>query len=110
MKSLIETFVSCFFLVLIVFTISSFSVAGMQIMTARHYHTSIINQIQASYYGVDIQAINNKLHETCPNWNVTSTVVKSVNNRQDRMVTLTYEVVLPLFNIKKEGRIDGYAR
>ena len=60
MKGIIETFVGCIYLVLVVFTISSFSVAGMQIMMARHYHTSIINQIQASYYEVDINEINKK--------------------------------------------------
>ena len=110
MKGLIETFVGCVYLMLVVFTIASFSVVGMQIMTARHYHTSVINQIQASYYSVDIQAINEKLHKTCPSWDITTSIVNSVNNRQDRMVTLTYEVSMPLFNIKKEGRIDGYAR
>ena len=110
MKGLIETFVGCVYLVLVVFTIGSFSVVGMQMMMARHYHTSVINQIQASYYAVDIGAINDKLHETYPNWNVTSTVIHSVNNREDRLVTLTYEVDMPLFNIKKQGRIDGYAR
>ena len=110
MKGIIETFVGCIHLVLVVFTISSFSVAGMQIMMARHYHTSIINQIQASYYEVDINEINKKLKEVCPTWNVTSTVINSVNNRQDRLVTLTYNVSLPLFNITKKGQIDGYAR
>ena len=110
MKGIIETFVGCVYLVLVVFTIACFSITGMQIMIARHYHTSVINQIQASYYEVDVNAINERLHEVCPNWNISSTVVNSVNNRQDRLITLSYEISMPLFNITKKGKIDGYAR
>lgn len=110
MKSLFDNFVSCIIFVVIIFAIASFSVTEMQIMTARHVHTSVVNQIQSSYYAVDIDAINDKLHATYPDWEVTSTVVNTVNDRQDRLVTLRYKVVLPLFGLEKWGQIDGYAR
>lgn len=110
MKSLFDNFVSCIVFVVIIFAIASFSVTEMQIMSARHIHTSAINQIQSSYYMVDIEKLNDKIQETYPSWYVESTVVNSVNNRQDRLVTLHYDVTMPLFGIVQEGIIEGYAR
>ena len=110
MKSLVDNFVSCIVFVVILFGITSFSVVEMQIMTARHIHTSVVNQVQSSYYKVDIGAINDKLYEQFPTWEITSTEVNSVNDRQDRLIKLRYQVVLPMFGLTKEGVIDGYAR
>ena len=127
MKSMIDNFVSVIVFVVIIFGIASFSVVEMQIMTARHIHTAVVNQIQASYYKVDLgcentheacmasggessDTINRKLHEQFPDWYVTSEVLNSVNDRQDRLVTLHYKVILPMFGIVKTGEIDGYAR
>lgn len=110
MKSLIDNWISFIIYVVMIFMIASAGVTEMQIMTARHIHTSVINQIQSSYYMVDIDAMNDKLHETYPSWQIESTVINTVNNRQDRLVTLHYKVIQPLFGIEKEGQIDGYAR
>lgn len=60
---------------------------------------------------VDIDAINDKIHETYPSsWYIESTIVNSVNNRQDRLVTMHYEVKIPVFGITQGGVIEGYAR
>ncbi len=112
MKSLFDNFVSTIFFVVMVFAISSFSVVEMQLMSARHIHTSVINQIQSSYYMVDIDKINQRIEELYPggDWYVESTVINAINTRQDRLVTLHYKVYLPLFNIEQSGIIEGYAR
>lgn len=111
MKSLFDNFVSTIVFVVIIFTIVAFSTIEMQIMSARHIHSSAINQIQSSYYMVDIDAINDKIHETYPNsWYIESTIVNSVNNRQDRLVTMHYEVKIPVFGVTQSGVIEGYAR
>lgn len=112
MKSLIENFVSTIIFVVIVFTVTSFTVVEMQLMSARHIHSSAVNQIQSSYYMVDIDKINEKIAEIHPggDWYIESEVINAVNSRQDRLVTLHYKVLLPLFNIEKDGLIEGYAR
>lgn len=112
MKSLIDNFISTIIFVVIVFTVSSFTVVEMQLMSARHIHSSAINQIQSSYYMVDIDEINKKIKEYYPSgdWYIESQVINSVYNRQDRLVTLHYKVLLPLFNIEQDGIIEGYAR
>lgn len=128
MKTLIDNFVSCVVFVIIIFGIASFSLVGMQIMTARRIHTSVINQIQSSYYKVDVgcentksactadgatereSSLNGQLHKKYPDWYITKQTVKAVNDRKDEVVTLHYKVVLPLFGVTKEGEIDGYAR
>ena len=112
MKSLFDNFVSTIFFVIIVFAITSFTTLEMQLMSARHIHSSAINQIQSSYYTVDIDKINEKIKEMYPSgdWYIESTVINAVNTRQDRLVTLHYKVTLPLFDISKSGKIEGYAR
>lgn len=111
MKSMFDNFVSTIIFIIIVFGIVSFSTVEMQIMAARQIHSSAINQIQSSYYMVDVDAINDKIHESYPStWYIESQVINSVNNRQDRLVTMHYEVSLPLFGISQPGVIEGYAR
>lgn len=110
MDSIIKNYIGMLLTVIGIYILASFGFVQMQIMTARHVHTAVINQIQSSYYAVDVDAINDKIHETYPDWQITSTVVNSVNNRQDRLVSLDYKIVMPLFGIEKTGKIDGYAR
>ena len=112
MKSLIDNYVSTIVFVIILFAIASFSTVEMQVMAARHVHSSAVNQIQSSYYTVDIDSINDRIAELYPGcgWYVESTVVNSVNNRQDRLVTLHYSVKLPMFGLTRDGIIEGYAR
>ena len=111
MKSMFDNFVSTIIFTVIVFAIACFSTVEMQIMSARQIHSSAINQIQSSYYMVDINAINDKIHENYPDtWYIESTVINSVNSRQDRLVTMHYTVDLPLFGVSQSGIIEGYAR
>ena len=111
MKSIFDNFISTIIFVVIVFAITSFTLLEMQLVSARHIHSSAINQIQSSYYSVDINAINDKISDLYnDDWFIECQTVNAVNNREDRLVTLHYKVTLPLFGIEKDGVIQGYAR
>lgn len=112
MKTLIDNYVSTIVFVIIIFAIASFSTVEMQVLAARSVHSSAVSQIQSSYYTVDIDSINAKIEEILPGsgWYIESTVLNTVNNRQDRLVTLHYKVSLPLFGVSRDGIIQGYAR
>lgn len=92
-----------------IFSITAFTMTEMEIMTARHIHTSVVNQYQSSYHTLNIDAINGRLQETFPSWEITVTPVDSTMDRETALVTLKYTVVLPVFGIERTGQIDGYA-
>lgn len=110
MKHMFENMVSMIILVILMFVLSSLLIVNMQIQTARRVHASVIEQYQTSYYTVDLDAINDKLQKQYPDWQITATVLDNVKTRKDTEVTLTYYVVVPVFNITKQGTISGYAR
>lgn len=89
---------------------SVLTLGEIQIMSARHLHTSVINQIQSSYYAVNDTELNQAIQAKMPGWYVETKTVNSVADRQDRLVTLHYKVYIPLLGIEKDGQIDGYAR
>lgn len=89
---------------------SVLAIGEIQIMSARHLHTSVINQVQSSYYSITDDQINAAIQEKMPGWYVETSAVNSVADRQDRLVKLHYTVYIPLLNIEKTGEIDGYAR
>lgn len=109
MKSLFENYVNCIVFMVMIFVIAAFSVTEMEVMTARHIHTSIVNQYQSSYHSLNIDAVNTKLQETFPEWEVTVSPVDSTTDRETMLVTLHYKVILPVFGVEKTGEIDGYA-
>lgn len=110
MKTMFEHMITVIVMVIMLFIFTSIVMTEVQIVGARRVHASAINQIQSSYYAVDINALNDKLHETYPNWNLSSSLIESVNTRKDYKVKLDYEIMIPVFNIKKKGMIEGYAR
>lgn len=110
MKNLLGGLVNIIEMMILIFICSVFTLSEIQLMSARHLHTSVVNQIQSSYYQLSDSEINSKIQEKFPNWYVETETVKAVADRQDRLVTLHYKVAIPLFNIEKDGRIDGYAR
>ena len=116
MRQMFDSFVSLIIFIMIVFGIVSFSVAEMQVMTARRIHTAVVNQVQSSYYNVDVNKLKQSFgsHREAgadkANWVVSVTPVKTVADRKDSLVTLKYRIILPVFNVAEEGQIDGYAR
>lgn len=110
MKNLFEGYISTTILAFMVFVIISLFGMETQVITARRVHASAIEQVQNSYYTVDMADLNNRIHEQYPSWEISAEPVDLTNGRQDWIVTLDYTVTVPLFNVTKEGRIQGYAR
>lgn len=110
MKTMFENMITTMIMIVMLFVMVSIGTIELQIINARKIHSSIINQIQASYYMVDVNDINARLKSEYQNWNLDVKEISSVNSRKDLLVTLDYEVVVPVFNIVKSGRLEGYAR
>ena len=96
--------------VLILFVFSVFATVDMQVMSARRIHASAVDQLQASYYTVNISDFNEKLKETHPSWRITIDEINTYNTRKEYRVVLIYDVVVPLFNISRGGIIEGFVR
>ena len=110
MRNLFDNLISITGLLIMIFVCSVFALSEIQLMTARHLHTSIINQVQRSYYAVSTAEINRAVQEKFPEWSVETQTLNSVADRQDKLVKLHYTVKIPLFNITKNGEISGFAR
>lgn len=113
MRSLVDNFVTIIVFVIIIFTIISFATVEMQLVSARHLHSSAVNQVQSSFYEVDADDLNAQMasSEAFPaSWHFDVEPVPTMGTRTDRLVRLTYTVVVPIFGIEKEGVIEGYAR
>lgn len=110
MKSMFENMITTIMMFLMLFVMVSIGTIELQIINARKIHSSVINQVQASYYAIDVNEINQKLKSEYPRWNIKIEELSSVNSRKDLLVTLDYEVLVPVFNIIKSGKIEGYAR
>lgn len=110
MKTIFENMITEIILVLAVFVMSTFASVDMQVMTARRIHSSALEQIQASYYTANIDTMNDKLHEDHPSWSISIDELNTYNARKEYRVSLIYEIVVPMFNIKKAGVIEGFTR
>lgn len=108
MKSMIEYMTTMVITLILVFTFTIIISVGLQIMNARQIHTSGIEVLQSSYYGVTQDDLNSTLDE---GWRFEITELNSVNTRKDYEVILYYLIRLPLFSETPiEGRFVGYAR
>lgn len=133
MKTLIEHMGTLFVLMLILFVLTSVMTIETQIASARRLHTSIISQIQSSYYTADIEEMNWQLHQTYNQkcvytyedtadghiagqeyvdycWRITVKEDTVLNIRKNQIVTLDYAVQIPMFDTVKQGKIEGYVR
>lgn len=110
MKHMFENMITMMVMVILLFVLSSLMIVNMQIQTARRVHAGVIEQYQTSYYTADLDAINAEIQSVYPDWSVSVIEFSNVNSRKDAEITLNYEVVIPVFNLTKEGKIVGYAR
>lgn len=110
MKIAVELIVDMLSWVVEIFLAFSLLYGFMFMMTARNVHTSIINQVAASYYDLSESDINNELHQKLPDWNVTLQTIRQVNDRKDILVTLDYTIKIPVLDVTQAGTISGYAR
>lgn len=110
MKHTIGYFTEMILFVIFSFVFVSFMAVETQMIAARNIHSDAIEIIQNSYYTVDINDLNDSLHKNFPDWTIKSEKVNSTNDKQTHLVTLEYNVILPMFNIEQDGTIEGYAR
>lgn len=111
MKSMIETMVTTIVMVILLFVFSSIAASQMYIMGARRVHTSVINQLQSSYYQVSVDDLRDRVKAINSNWDLEVEEVSSVSNRKDYLVRLTYTVPVIFFSGgSNTGIIEGYAR
>lgn len=110
MKTLFEHMMTEVVIIIVLFVLGTYTIIDLQVMTARRVHASAVSQIQASYYTVDIDDFNTKLHEDHPNWTLTIDELQTYKTRKEYRVSLIYEITVPLFNIRKTGIIEGYTR
>lgn len=110
MKTLMEHMVTEIILITIIFVFTAFTIVDMQTLAARRVHTAAIDQMQATYYSLNEDDFNEELHKTYPNWNISFTELNSLNTRKEYLVTLDYEIIMPILNLKKQGTLEGYAR
>lgn len=110
MKVLFEHMATELMLIMILFVLSVFTVVDTQVLAARRVHSSVIDQMQASYYTVDIDSVNESLHDDFPNWTINVEQIDSYGTRKEYKVELVYDIEVPLFGITKNASIVGYVR
>lgn len=111
MKTMFDNMITIIIMIVFLFVLTSFAgVINVQISNARSLHASAISQLQSSHYTLDIEILNNKIKTEYPNWNLSVEEIKSVNARKDYIVRLNYDIVVPIFNLRKEATLEGYAR
>lgn len=110
MKIIFEHMTTELMLIVMLFVFSVFSIIDAQVLAARRIHASVVDQMQASYYSVDIDAYNEALQEKYPDWKITVTELDTYETRKEYIVELEYEVIVPMFNITKNQTISGYVR
>lgn len=118
MKSMIEHMATTVIMVLFLLVFSSVLLAEMQITNARKVHSAALDKIETSYFTVDVTQMNDILHEQYSQkdaagnyyWNISVKDDTTLQTRQSYVVSLDYVVIVPVFNLKKTGTIEGYAR
>ena len=140
MKIVIETFVTIFFITLAVFVGTQIIGSQLQISNAKEFHNNVIKGVEDSGFDVqtikefkkkagnlgyklevDISGEDSircsdcnssfKVEESlasCKNCKSMALYVEDGNRRG--LVSLTYDIVIPLLNIKQQGTQEGYVR
>lgn len=110
MKQIFENMVSEIIVIIILFVLNTYTLIDSQVLTARRIHASAMDQIQASYYTVNVDDLNERIHEKYPKWTLSIEPLSTYKTRKEYRVVLVYQVAIPLFNIVKPGIIEGYVR
>lgn len=110
MKNLVDSYVTIILFTIMIFAIASFGTLQMQILCARHLHNSVVDMFQNSFYSISIEDINKEIQKSFPLWHVESKMIESVGSRQSHLVTLHYNIVLPIFGIEEKGMLNAYAK
>ena len=93
---------------ILVFVLTSIISIGTQLMNARLIHSAGIEKFESSYYNYDLNDLINQ--NELKDWYFSCQELSSVKSRKDFLITLNYQINLPLFNKKLNGQFKGYAK
>lgn len=93
---------------ILVFVLTSIISIGTQLMNARLIHSAGIEKFESSYYNYDLNDLINQ--NELKDWSFECKELSSVKSRRDFLITLNYQIKLPLFNKKINGQFKGYAK
>lgn len=93
---------------ILVFVLTSIISIGTQLMNARLIHSAGIEKFESSYYNYDLNDLINQ--NELKDWSFECKELSSVKSRRDFLITLNYQINLPLFDKKINGQFKGYVR
>lgn len=108
MKNIFEYMTTMIITMILVFVFTSIISISSQMMNARLIHSAGIEKFESSYYTYNLNDLIN--HEELKNWSFDCKELSSVKSRKDFLITLNYQINLPLFNRKINGQFKGYAK
>lgn len=108
MKNIFEYMTTMIITMILVFVFTSIISIGTQMMNARLIHSAGIEKFESSYYTYNLNDLLNK--EEMKNWSFTCQELSSIKTRRDFLITLDYQINLPLFDKKISDQYKGYAR
>lgn len=91
-----------------VFVFTSIISIGVQMMNARLIHSAGIEKFESSYYNYDLNDLLNQ--NELKGWSFNCQELASVKSRKDFLITLNYQINLPLFDKRINGQFKGYVR
>lgn len=108
LRSLISQFVLFFFITIFMWVGITYVSQNIQYTNAKQFYDEVIRQLEYSYFDEDtIQVCKAKAKERgC----VLQVGVYESENNKDAKVTLLFEFVTPVIQIKREYKLEGYAR
>lgn len=93
---------------ILVFVLTSIISIGVQLMNARLIHSAGIEKFESSYYTYNLNDLLNQ--DELKSWSFDCKELSSVKSRRDFLITLNYQINLPLFDKKINGQFKGYVR
>lgn len=109
MKTTISTYIGVILIVLGIMLNIGVIAIHQQVVNARHYHSNVIYNIEAS--GLNTEVINDEIVEaSSQGYKVEVTKIRNYEDKDDYKVSLSYKTGIPLLNLFKENKIEGYAR
>lgn len=113
MKSAIETFLSVIMITFMAVLSTCYITSSLNTRRAQNYHASVITEVEASDFSDEVIAgciTNAKENGYVQEDGSSSLFINKTGELQTAEVTLKYQYLLPILNVKMEHEIKGYAR
>lgn len=109
MKFIFSHMVDIVIWIVALFTISLVALGGVKISNASDFRNQVIDRIETSYYSDEvIQECYDKANEY--GYDLSIQDVSIYDDRKDILVSVTYTINIPLFNLNTSSTVVGYAR